>query len=208
MQNICVGTIGTMGREIGRALTQLGPTVNVSMDDGAPLPPASAYVLAAGRQAADTECALDRLAHRQGLIFLPAVVEHPELRIGPLCMPRSYAACASCYHRRRRQHAQSAEVMDALDAHYLACPSDGPQGYLPVAATFAAVAIRRLIDSALSADASMTGMAFRAHLLTPQLRKDRVIGVHGCENCGSRRDERTRSVARLLAAIRPLPEIG
>jgi bacteriocin biosynthesis cyclodehydratase domain-containing protein len=203
MQQIYVATIGAFGRHIAQVLSTTGRAVSVPVEgDGqlAALPEASAYVLAAGRQAADTECAMDRLARQRRRIFLPAIVEHPELRIGPLYVPDSAAACAGCYHRRHRQHAASTEPIDALAAHYLADPAGGAQGYLPAAATFAALVVRRLVDEALTGNASGTGMAFRAHLLTPQLRKDRVIGVHCCPNCGSGRDERTRSVARLTAA--------
>jgi bacteriocin biosynthesis cyclodehydratase domain-containing protein len=170
----------------------------------AELPVAEAYVVAAGRPCVEVEQLMDAAAHHWRRLLLPVVVEHPVLRIGPLVAPGSTAACVSCHERRRRQHLVARTTVDALQRHYSAHPEAEPRGYLPSHLNIAAGLVSGILDRALSGDLRDTGVVLYTHLLMPQLRRSTVAGVHGCLHCGSGRDERTRSHARIGAGLEPV----
>jgi bacteriocin biosynthesis cyclodehydratase domain-containing protein len=131
---------------------------------------------------------VDDLAFRSGRPWLPIVVEHPHLLVGPWIEPGS-GACYRCYQARRVQHDIQHKVTSALAAAYERNPACGPAGYLPhharIAAGLAELALRRgLPDQCGGRDASVVGEAYAVSLLTGQTSAHRVIACHGCTRCG------------------------
>ncbi len=205
MRNLCVITVGAIGREIGDRLARLHPAAQRrDATDGlevSRLPPAHAYVLAAGRQVADLEKGLDAMVHDRRRALLTVAVEHPVLRLGPLVVPGSGAACAACYHGRYRTHLAGLDALDSLEAHYRERPHDEPAGFLPPMLDFAAARAHALLAAAAADPSGQAGFVQLAHLLMPRLYRWPVVGIHGCPRCGRGRDERERSSSRLVDAV-------
>jgi len=205
VRSLCVITVGSVGREIGDRLARLRPAAHRrDATDGldvSGLPPADAYVLAAGRQVAGLEQDLDAMVHDRRRALLTVAVEHPVLRLGPLVVPGSGAACATCYHGRYRTHVAGLDALDSLEAHYRERPHDEPAGFLPPMLDFAAAQAHGLLAAAAVDPSGRAGFVHLAHLLMPRLYRWTVVGVHGCPRCGSGRDERERSSGRLVEAV-------
>jgi hypothetical protein len=200
VHTVHIFTVGATGRAIGDRLARYRPVQRHDGTDGIDpdrLPMADAYVLAAGRQVAELEQAMDVLAHERRRVLLAVAVEHPVLRLGPVVVPGSGAACAGCYHRRCRSHLVGLDAFDRLAAHYARHPHDEPAGYLPPMLDFAARQAHRL----LADPAAHAGSVHMAHLLLPRVYRWTTVGIHGCPRCGLTRDERDRSSVRLAAAV-------
>jgi bacteriocin biosynthesis cyclodehydratase domain-containing protein len=132
--------------------------------------------------------------------WLPVVLEHPVLRVGPAVVPGA-GPCHGCFQRRAAQHAADRAVAGALERRYDTDPAAGPAGYLPPAALLgAALAVEAAARLAVLPVAE-AGRLRRIDLLTQQLSAGRAVGVHGCVHCGLHRDGATRSYAGLRAEL-------
>jgi len=89
--------------------------------------PAGAVVIALWRPDAELCDTADTLSYRYQLPWLPVVMEHPVIRIGPLVRPPA-GPCFRCYARRRRQHDRQPWVTAALQAAYDRDQDCGPGG--------------------------------------------------------------------------------
>jgi bacteriocin biosynthesis cyclodehydratase domain-containing protein len=158
------------------------------------------HLLAAWRRVPRLERQFDEESHRSGQPWLPVILDHPVLEIGPVVVP-GISACHGCYRRRAGQHDAARAVSAALGRHYDRDAHDGPAGYLPSTALFAAAAAAELVDRLGAAPAAEAGRVLQIDVPTQQLRSGRVVGVHGCPLCGLGRDETTRSYERLPAML-------
>jgi bacteriocin biosynthesis cyclodehydratase domain-containing protein len=206
MHDIYVLTVGPFGREVARRLTALIPSTAVDdvpcgARDLPALPDARALALLAWRPVPVLAALLDRAAFERGVPWLPTVQEHPRLRVGPMVVPPD-GPCHDCYERRHRQHARAPRVDLALESHYELNPGSGPAGFLPATALAAAGLVAESLARLARNPSKESGRVVELNVVTQQITVGQVVGVHGCPACGLRRDERSRSFARLLPAVR------
>jgi bacteriocin biosynthesis cyclodehydratase domain-containing protein len=139
---------------------------------------------------------LDKVAHARSAPWLPVVLDHPEVRVGPLVLP-GQSPCYKCFLARRRQHEQQTAVLSALHAAYDANSELGPRGYLMghvlVAASIAKT-VTRDVDQ-------YGGQLILFDVLQHEVNASLVTSVHGCERCAADASRRARS-AEILAALR------
>ncbi|MFD8815469.1 TOMM precursor leader peptide-binding protein [Streptomyces sp. NPDC059627] len=121
----------------------------------------------------------DALAFRTRTRWLPVVMEHPRLRIGPLVSPGE-GPCHRCFEQRRIQHDPHPETTAALAAAYDAAPESGPAGYLPHHARLAA----HLAEAMLSSH-DTAGLLTTVGLNAGKTASRRVSACHGCTRCSS-----------------------
>ncbi|AEV84086.1 hypothetical protein ACWT_3063 [Actinoplanes sp. SE50] len=205
MYHLRVSPVGPFGYAVAERLRDLCPDVSITdpVDRAAPAAPKgpTLHLLAAWRRVPDTERAFDERAHRTGDPWLPVILDHPVLEIGPAVLP-GVGACHGCYRLRLAQHDPARTVRAAVDRHYELDPDAGPAGYLPSTALFAAAAAAEVVQRLRTDPEGEAGRVRQIEVPTQQLRTGRVVGVHGCPRCGLGRDEQTRSYDRLPEMMR------
>lgn len=122
----------------------------------------------------------DELSFSTGTRWLPVIMEHPLIRIGPLICPPA-GPCFGCYLRRRGQHDSQPWATAALRAAYEADDDCGPAGYLPHHARMAA-AVADIMLGRQQAAAGSAVTTIRLH--RGSVGTNRVIACHGCPRCG------------------------
>lgn len=153
-------------------------------------PVASVMVLCAWRASLRAERLLDAASFSWRVPWLPVILEHPEIRVGPLVVP-GQGPCHRCFRLRTEQQSSSADLTGALHERYEHDPALGPAGFMPFHVTIATgLALDELTRR-------RPGRWRRLNVVTLQPSGGRVIGVHGCARCGSGVDERSRSHAEL-----------
>ncbi|GIF12924.1 TOMM precursor leader peptide-binding protein [Actinoplanes teichomyceticus] len=209
MCHLIVSPVGPFGYAVAERLRDLCRDVQVAGTDAtgagtgpppAPGPGPRLDVLVAWRRVPALEREFDEDAYRSGHPWLPVVLDHPVLEIGPVVVPGA-GACHGCYRRRLAQHDAGRAVRAAVDRYYDADPQAGPAGYLPATALFAAATVAEVVDRFRADPRDEAGRVRQIDVPTQQLRSGRVVGVHGCPRCGSGRDETTRSYERLPAML-------
>lgn len=209
MCHLLVCPVGPFGYAVAERLRDLCRDVEVAGIDATgavtagraePGREARLDVLVAWRRVPAMERQFDEESFRSRRPWLPVVLDHPTLEIGPLVVPGE-GACHGCYRRRIAQHDAARTVRAAVDRHYDADPQAGPAGYLPATALFAAATVAEVVDRFRDAPRDEAGRVRQIDVPTQQLRSGRVVGVHGCPRCGSGRDEATRSYERLPAML-------
>ncbi|SDR04535.1 TOMM precursor leader peptide-binding protein [Thermostaphylospora chromogena] len=204
--------VGPFGEHVVGVLTARLPRARIVREDGLAdaFATANAVVIALWRPA-DAFCArADAMAHENGTPWLPIVLRHPHVLVGPLVRP-GVGPCFDCYRRRLAQHdpdwANTARVHAAYDAD----PALGPRGFLPpharAAAGIAASMLRRAGEPAgrepygwapgevvalSTGDLSVTGHA--------------VLPCHGCERCAAAFGRGVDRTAVLETALRTVSE--
>jgi bacteriocin biosynthesis cyclodehydratase domain-containing protein len=198
--------VGPWGHQVAYRLSDRisAPLVTLLEVDASPayldLPGARARVLASSRPVPSLVSALDDSAYQTQCPWLPVVMAHPYLQIGPVVAP-GHGACFDCWQRRLRQHSPAPDVDAALQRYYEDHPSEHPSGHLPPSAELAAAMVLRVIDRLVSDPGSEAGWLRQINLVSRRMTKGRGIGVHGCEKCGLRRHEAGRSYDRLSVAM-------
>jgi bacteriocin biosynthesis cyclodehydratase domain-containing protein len=86
----------------------------------------------------------DAAAYRIGRPWLPIVMEHPVIYVGPVIRP-PHGPCFRCMWRRRAQHDVHHAATAAVHAAYAAGQDCGPAGYLPQHARMAAAVAHRML---------------------------------------------------------------
>lgn len=210
MYHLIVTPVGPFGHAVAEWLRDLCSDVEIAgtgtvvrprvPDPAAPTRP-RLNVLAAWRRVPQLEREFDAESFRSGQPWLPVILDHPVLEIGPLIVPGA-GPCHGCYRGRLAQHDPARAVHAAVDRHYDADAAAGPAGYLPSTALFAAAAAADIVDRMGAALESEAGRVRQLDVPTQQLQSGRVVGVHGCPRCGAGRDETTRSYERLPALLR------
>ncbi|ANB62127.1 hypothetical protein [Anoxybacteroides amylolyticum] len=137
---------------------------------------------------------IDNISRNYKKYFLPIVMDHPYLTVGPF-VQYSQGACYHCYYGRFMQHNPAPHVTRALEKHYRECIGKGPKGYHPLDA---AIVSNWLIYSVKNSFNHFQGKLWRMNLVSRESVTSKVIGIHGCKRCGSKKDEKTRSYFALL----------
>ncbi|MEU7905434.1 TOMM precursor leader peptide-binding protein [Actinoplanes sp. NPDC049118] len=211
MYHLIVTPVGPFGYSVAERLRDLCHDVEVAgtgpsgtvvwprVPDPAP-PGPRLNLLVSWRRVPQIEREFDEESFRSGQPWLPVVLDHPVLEIGPVVVPGA-GACHGCYVGRLAQHDAARAVRAAVGRHYDQDPGAGPAGYLPSTALFAAAAAAEVVDRLRTSPAGEAGRVRRIDVPTQQLLSGRVVGVHGCPRCGLGRDETTRSYERLPAIL-------
>jgi len=143
----------------------------------------------------------DELAFEYRCPWLPIIMDHPHLRVGPLVVP-GHGACFSCFAARQAQHddqrTASAAVLQAYDLDGRL----GPQGYLCHHARLAAALAHVVLGRLGETSGSVAGQVVSANVLGSGFRTHRVAARPGCSRCGRARHRGDSDVlAGLVAAI-------
>jgi hypothetical protein len=162
---------GGFGAELTRALGETWPKatpVEPAEVEAALAGGAEAAVVALWRPSPTLADDLDNLFFRYGKPWLPVVLEHPHLVVGPWITP-PVGPCLRCYEARRRQHEPAASAMSALHAAYDRDPSLGPDGHLPHHVRVAAGLADTVLRDGLAGAPSLPGRVTIYHLVTGAL---------------------------------------
>jgi bacteriocin biosynthesis cyclodehydratase domain-containing protein len=196
--------VGAFGEQVARQLAAQGAAGEplAGRDPGAVIDRAftdgaATAVLALWRPSAALCEQVDDLAFAHGRSWLPVILEHPNLLVGPLVSPGA-GPCFRCYQKRRAQHDPHRSVRAKLEAAFDADPSLGPAGYLPHHAR-TAVGLAELMLSRVPGEVAQVG------LLSGRTSSQRLIAVHGCPRCGP---DHPVGRNRALADLVPLREKG
>lgn len=100
----------------------------------------------------------DSAAYRIGRAWLPIVMEHPVIYVGPLVRP-PYGPCFTCMWRRRVQHDVHHAATSAVHTAYAADQDRGPVGYLPQHARMAAGIAHRMLRQPGAPDSGGSGVS-------------------------------------------------
>jgi bacteriocin biosynthesis cyclodehydratase domain-containing protein len=128
----------------------------------------------------------DELSYAHATPWIPVIMEHPVVHIGPLVIP-PVGPCFRCYRRRRAQHDAQPQATAMLAAAYAKDPELGPAGYLPHHARVAATVAARMGDTARLADTGQPGLhgnVVTFGLVSNAIRIDPVVACHDCRRCG------------------------
>jgi bacteriocin biosynthesis cyclodehydratase domain-containing protein len=161
--------LGDFGREVVRLLAEQFPAA------GAP----AAKIVAAWRPDWQLFEAEDEAAFRRGYSWLPVVLEHPHIRVGPLIVPGA-SGCHRCYQARRVQHDEHPELTQAIDAAYARDQELGPAGYLPHHVRLAAAIARRH-----AAGTGQSGRVTVVNILTGRFSTHSLVPCHNCPRCAA-----------------------
>ena len=187
---VIVIPVGPFGGQVARLLTSGDGYRPGAADDLEPSFAAgvTAVIIATWRACPSLFEQADELALRYEVPWLPVVMEHPRLRIGPWVDPQ-LGPCYLCYQQRKIQHDRQHAATSTLEAAYDRDPDCGPGGYLPhharVAAGVAAMTVRSGTTERRARDSGpcTAGQVSLINVLTWQTATHRVLARHGCR-CG------------------------
>ena len=194
-------SVGPFGHAVATAFKELVPEVIGTALQGegqtfpALWPTARLHILAAWRPVRGLSRAFDEMCHIWRTPFIEAVMEAPNLRVGPVVVPGS-GACRTCFEKRTLQHASRPTQLVALWDYYDANPGRGPQGYLAPFVEIAALRLAQFVDE-LEYPGAAVGTVWELNLVSRQTSNGKVVGIHGCPRCGLGRNEATRSFAAM-----------
>ncbi|HXS66581.1 MAG TPA: TOMM precursor leader peptide-binding protein [Streptosporangiaceae bacterium] len=202
---VLTGGVGEFGQRVAGFLSDWLPQgAEYKVGDGlgaAFCAASSAVVLALWRPEPDLCEQADELAFQHQIAWLPVIMEHPVVRIGPLVDPAT-GPCFRCYSRRRAQHDRQPWITVTLHASYRRDQDWGPAGYLPHQARMAsAVALRALAGHTLApasrCEDRATGEVATIGLVAGGLSVSPVIACHNCDRCTPAKVGAAQPFARL-----------
>lgn len=202
-------SIGAFGQAVAATLQELLPNVVETRiaDNGQtyPLlwPNAQMHLLASWRPATKISRLLNEMCYAWNTPFIEAVLETPQLRVGPVVIPGG-SACHDCFEQRLRQHTARPAEHQALREFYNAQPQRGPQGYLPAFADIAAIRLTQFVAQFDRDAAAVAGQVWQLNTISRDTVQGTVVGVHACHYCGLGREEATRSYSALRHELVPV----
>jgi bacteriocin biosynthesis cyclodehydratase domain-containing protein len=144
----------------------------------------------------------DELAFQVRRAWLPVVMDHPRVRVGPLVVPGS-GACFGCFEARQVQHDRHRVVSAALLAAYDRDSGLAPRGYLGHHARIAAALANVMLGQLTDDPGTAAGHVITSKVFGPGIRRHRVLPCPGCPRCGrSPRPGDSDVLAGLIATIR------
>lgn len=147
----------------------------------------------------------DELSWRRGVPWLPVVMDHRAVSVGPLVSQPG--PCFRCYRRRREQHDVQPAATAALLAAYARDAGAGPAGYLPHHARMAAGLATQMLRGDLVPAAAgrpagpASGLVATVRLLQERITVSPVVACHDCARCGGPPGP-AGDLARVLARFR------
>jgi bacteriocin biosynthesis cyclodehydratase domain-containing protein len=129
----------------------------------------------------------DKLSFARMIPWLPIIMEHPRMRIGPLVSPGE-GPCFRCFNMRLAQHDPQYKTAEAIEGAYNGNAGTGPQGYLPQHVRIVvAVAVRMLAAITPKHEAGTfaipPGQVASISLVKKTITVDPVIACHNCRRC-------------------------
>ena len=125
----------------------------------------------------------DELAFQVRRAWLPVIMDHPHVRVGPLVVPGS-GACFGCFEARQVQH----DLHRAVSAAVLAAHDRGsrlaPQGHLGHHARIAAALASVMLEQLAEDPGTAAGHVIASNVFGPGIRRHRVLPCPGCPRCG------------------------
>lgn len=201
----CVG-IGDFGRRVANLLaatvpgTRRFPGPAEALDAGAGI-----LVVASWRPSPALYEQADELAFKHQRPWLPVIMEHPVIRVGPWVAPPA-APCYACYQSRRAQHDDQRETTRLLHDAYDRDECCGPAGFLPHHARAAAEVAQSMLAAA-ERGTQRPGQVITVRLARLEVSADQVVPVHACPRCsppGSAPERDLSALFRLPQAV-PAP---
>ncbi|MFI1994121.1 TOMM precursor leader peptide-binding protein [Actinoplanes sp. NPDC020271] len=197
MSHLSITPVGPFGFAVAERLRDLVHDVSVvDAPDGVLSGKSGLNLLAAWRRTPQREREFDEESFRTGQPWLPVILDHPQLEVGPAIVP-GHGACHGCYRRRIAQHDNARVIRAATGEYYDAHPEAGPDGFLPSTALLAAALAAEAVERLRTDPGAEAGRVRQIEVPTQQIRAGRTVGAHGCPRCGLGRDETTRSYERL-----------
>lgn len=144
----------------------------------------------------------DALAFRHQQPWLPVVMDHPHVRVGPVVVP-GRGACFGCFTARCNHRDGQPDVTDALHAAFDRDPGFGPLGYLDHHARLAA-ALAEMALGDLSADwlAAAAGQVLTFNVYRGDIRRHPVTACFDCTRCSVPAAGRShQAIAGLLSGL-------
>ena len=195
----CAGT-GAFGRRVAGLLTAALPAAREYPGPAAAFGQGSgAVVVAMWRPSPAVAEQADELSFAHRRPWLPVIMEHPVLRVGPWVGPPG-SPCFACYQARRDQHDEQRATTALLHEAYDDDPDLGPAGFLPQHARVAAgIALAML--AAAGRGAVLAGRVVTVRLGSASMSADHVAARHGCQRCSP--DVPHRDLRSLASSTRP-----
>lgn len=191
---VMIGGIGEFGRRVVGFLSAWLPEAQeFDLDSGisaAFSAEADAVVLASWRPEPELCEVADELSFRTLVPWLPVIMEHPVIRIGPFVRPKA-GPCFGCYARRKAQHDPQPWITAAVDAGYRRDQDFGARGYLPHQARMAAALAHETVGEGRG---SFHGQGVRPvegavvttiGMVTGGLQANPVVACHSCDRCST-----------------------
>jgi bacteriocin biosynthesis cyclodehydratase domain-containing protein len=166
---------------------------------------ADAVVLALWRPEPELCALADTLSFRHLVPWLPVVMEHPVIRIGPFVESRT-GPCYGCYARRKAQHDRQPWITAALVAGHRRDRDCGPRGYLPHQARMAAAVALETLKAGITSAPQRNNRPLEGPMVTTiglvdgGMQANPVIAGHNCVQCGASGSSATPDRLRELAA--------
>ncbi|QSB04081.1 TOMM precursor leader peptide-binding protein [Natronoglycomyces albus] len=194
LDRLAVSAIGEFGRDVARELCDLGARI-VPVED--PPDHASALVLVSWRPEPGHCAEWNRRAAAAGTPWLPVMVEHPRLIVGPWIDPTN-GPCYSCFEFRRDQHDPGRQLRLRLRRAYSADDTLGVYGHLPHHVSLAESLIR------MACAAPMPGSTHLLDLMSSQLSTYQVSARQDCPDCPKSSAWGDPRLAEAIAAAAPI----
>lgn len=163
-------------------------------------------VTATGRPSPPLCARADELSFERRTPWLPVVMEHWRIMIGPLVRPPD-GPCYQCFLRRKAQHDSRYRETVAADRAFTEDEKAGPRGYMPYHARIAASLAMWLARLAQARSPSLSGpegvsasKVLGYDLMTRDISVSSVIRCHGCGRCTGRAQP-AAAVKELLSCL-------
>ena len=201
-------SVGAFGKAVATYMKEMRSDLFETPVDNAILPlpttwlPARCILLASWKPVPPLCELLDDVCHKWDRPFLPLILDSRYMRLGPAIIP-GLEGCWKCWNRRYRKQLTFPEDYSALLSHYESEPGSGPSGFLESFAMMGAARLSQIID-AIDSGVDRAGFIWQLDMLTGAISTGKLIGIHGCERCGTGRREDVRSYADMQSALKYL----
>jgi bacteriocin biosynthesis cyclodehydratase domain-containing protein len=181
---------GPFGQRVADLLSSAIPSRQVDSRDGLSEcfhTGTAAVVIALWRTEPALTSRADELSFECMIPWLPVIMAHPGMRIGPLVSPGE-GPCFRCFTMRLAQHDTRYETTVAIEGAYNGNSGTGPQGYLPQHVRIAAAVAMRMLAAIVSNPEGGTftippGHVASFSLVRNTIAVDPVIACHNCDRC-------------------------
>ena len=207
---IAIVSTGAFGNEVASFLQSYANACRVvpeeTLDEA--FDPDNVLVIAATwRPSPPLGARADELSFERRISWLPVVMEHWRIMIGPLIRPPG-GPCYRCFLRRKAQHDSRHSETLAADRAFTEEEWAGPRGHMPYQARIAASLAMRLARLAEARSPALNGpegasasKLLEYDLITHDISVSSVIRCHDCGRCTGRAQPAT-AIGEILSGLR------
>ncbi|QDX95356.1 hypothetical protein EEL32_11750 [Brevibacillus laterosporus] len=203
MNTVHVIAVGAFGIEVANMLqTKMEGVIITQSDESgvfypANWPHARIHIVASWRPVSSLCQLMDKLCSAWKKPWVQIVMDHTSLIIGPVVIPEE-EGCYTCFSKRQIQHSVFGKYMQQAQDVYKQNFELGPKGFLRVHVGMA-VHLFLHVNQRLQEDlVKEAGTVYECNVVRGTTRMGKVVGFHGCPQCGLQREESTRSYDYLL----------